>query len=55
MAQWGKELAAKPEDLRLIPRTYMVEREERPSCKLFSGFYTQIQHGLYIRTHMSTK
>lgn len=55
MAQWVKELADKCQDLRLIPRTYMAEGEERPSCKLFSGFYTHIHHGLYICTHMSIK
>lgn len=55
MAQWVKELVAKCQDLRLIPRTHMVGGEERLSCKLFSGFYTHIHHGLYISTHMSIK
>lgn len=51
MAQWVKELAAKCQDLRLIPRTYMVEGEERPSCKLFSGFYTHTSCLVHMHTH----
>jgi hypothetical protein len=27
MAQWGKVLAAKPDNLSSIPRTHIVERE----------------------------
>lgn len=30
MAQWISVLAAKPDDLILIPSTHMVERENRP-------------------------
>lgn len=31
MAQWTKVLGTKPEDLHLIPRTYMMERDNRLS------------------------
>lgn len=50
-AQWEKELAAKPEDLGLTPRTYVVEGEERPSCKLFSDFYIHISRLVHMHTH----
>lgn len=51
IAQWEKELAAKPEDLGLSPRTYMVEGEERPSCKLFSDIYTHTSGLVHMHTH----
>jgi hypothetical protein len=35
MAQEGEALAAKPDDMSLIPRTSMIEREN-DSCKLSS-------------------
>lgn len=43
MAQWVKALSAKPDDLRLIPRTYVVEYSD---IHRYTVTHTHIQaHG----------
>lgn len=48
MAQWGKALAIKFDNLSLIPRTYMV-LGENPFLKVFSDLQMYLQ--TYTRIH----
>lgn len=37
MAQWGKALATKPDDLSLAPETHVVEEEEKNNSRTLSS------------------
>lgn len=58
MAQWVRVIAAKPGDLTLIPRTYMVKGEKKKSHKLSFDLHTYAMawtHGLVcvvVGTHL---